>query len=41
MTLLVEYKCDQTISSIYQYSARYIKHIKMKNNISMQDINTS
>ena len=29
MTLLVEYKCEQTIPSIYSINHKYIKHIKI------------
>ena len=40
MALLVEYKCEQTISSIYQLSTS-ISAYKEINNISTQDISTS
>ena len=41
MVLLVEYKCEQTIPSIYQLSTRNIKQVKDINNKHMQDIKTS
>ena len=41
MALLVEYKCKQTIPSIYQLSTRNIKKVKDINNKNMQDIKTS
>ena len=40
MALLVEYKCEQTIPSIYQLSIRNIKQVKYINNKQMQDIKT-
>ena len=41
MALLVEYKCKQTNSSIYQFKHKYIKQVMNMKNKSMQDINTS
>ena len=41
MALLVEYKCDQTILSIYQFKNKIYQAYKYKGNVSMQDINTS
>ena len=41
MTLLVEYKCEQTIPSKYQLSTRNIKQVKYINNKHMQDIKIS
>ena len=41
MALLVKYKCEQTIPSIYQLSTRNIKQVIDINNKHMQDINTS
>jgi len=38
MALLVEYKCEQIIPSIYSIEHKYIKHVIDKNNKSMQDI---
>ena len=40
MTLLVEYKCEQTIPSIYQFKHKIYQAYKDKSNVSMQDINT-
>jgi len=37
MTLLVEYKCEQTIPRIYSIKHKYIKDIRDMNNMSMQD----
>ena len=41
MALLVEYKCEQTIPSVYQFKHKYIKQEMNMNSKSMQDINTS
>ena len=41
MALLVKYKCEQTIPSIYQLSTKSITHVKDINNKHMQDIKTS
>jgi len=41
LALLVEYKCDQTILSIYQFKHNIYQAYKDKGNESMQDINTS
>ena len=41
LALLVEYKCEQIIPSIYQFKHKYIKQVMNMNNNSMQDINTS
>ena len=38
MTLLVGYKCEQIIPSIYSIKHKYIRHIKMRAIKSMQDI---
>jgi len=38
MALLIEYKCEQIIPSIYLIEHKYIKHIMNINNKSMQDI---
>ena len=40
MAFLVEYKCEQTNPSIYQFEHKYIKQIMNMNNKSMQGINT-
>jgi len=41
MALLVDYKCEQTIPSIYQFKHKYIKQVMNMNNKSKHDINTS
>ena len=41
MALLVEYKCEQIIPSIYQLSTRNIKQVKVTNNKHMQDVKPS
>jgi len=41
LALLVEYKYDQTIPSIYQFKHKIYQAYKDKGNVSMHDINTS
>jgi len=41
MALLVEYKCEKTIPSMYQFKHKIYQAYKWTSNVSMQDINIS